>query len=404
MIMMHEAQPIMIHESSVCGRVYHSIPAISLRLSQHAQDPVAVPLRVSGNQTAAWPGRGWAWHVTLLGRKCTFVRENPTGGTSRKLGILFDKNCSRSAAACASVHNSETATANLIGGLRRQTRTMALSVLTQSTLGFFGSKAAPPPPSSVMDQIVEVFDNLKATVVTMIEDAAVKNDIPVEQMFYVAYGVAGMVLMLIIARIQSNKRIVATCELAVAGKPCGSGTVISPQRAPSLSHIDRRPSAKQFVPEKASKVSGKVTLTQVHGVTTIEYKVVGLEPGPHGFHIHETADFSNGCVSAGVSVRRVCAAQHGAMHRRVCAHSVELPPTGCRCRAARRLVPFLPPLTGPPPPCMPPVRSLAALLFAASLSPARRSSAPSARPLDAGSLQSVWQIARRAQRHGAPRG
>lgn len=282
---------------------------------------------------------------------------------------------------------------------------MALSVLTLSTLGFFSSKAAPPPPPSVMDQIVEVFDNLKATVVTMIEDAAVKNDIPVEQMFYVAYGVAGMVLMLIIVRIQSNKRIVATCELAVAGKPCGSGTVISPQRAPSLSHIDRRPSAKQFVPEKASKVSGKVTLTQVNGITTIEYKVVGLEPGPHGFHIHETADFSNGCVSAGVSVcstARSYAQTCVFTQRRAAAHWLPLP---C-CTSPRAL----PPAPHWPSSSLHASRSfsrclaLRRLAFAASLSPARRSSAPSVRPLDAGPLQSVWQIARRAQRRGAPRG
>jgi len=32
---------------------------------------------------------------------------------------------------------------------------------------------------------------------------------------------------------------------------------------------------------------------------TIAYNVTGLEPGLHGFHIHEFANFSNGCVSAG---------------------------------------------------------------------------------------------------------
>ena len=33
--------------------------------------------------------------------------------------------------------------------------------------------------------------------------------------------------------------------------------------------------------------------------TQIEYTVHGLTPGKHGFHIHEKADFSNGCLSAG---------------------------------------------------------------------------------------------------------
>lgn len=27
--------------------------------------------------------------------------------------------------------------------------------------------------------------------------------------------------------------------------------------------------------------------------------MTGLAPGPHGFHIHNLADFSNGCMSAG---------------------------------------------------------------------------------------------------------
>merc|ERR1719197_2343992 len=31
----------------------------------------------------------------------------------------------------------------------------------------------------------------------------------------------------------------------------------------------------------------------------IEYEIHGLTPGKHGFHIHEKADFSNGCISAG---------------------------------------------------------------------------------------------------------
>lgn len=32
---------------------------------------------------------------------------------------------------------------------------------------------------------------------------------------------------------------------------------------------------------------------------TITYRVTGLTPGLHGFHIHEKADFSDGCKSAG---------------------------------------------------------------------------------------------------------
>merc|ERR1712224_491693 len=32
---------------------------------------------------------------------------------------------------------------------------------------------------------------------------------------------------------------------------------------------------------------------------TVSWDIRGLTPGLHGFHVHEKADFSNGCVSAG---------------------------------------------------------------------------------------------------------
>ena len=46
---------------------------------------------------------------------------------------------------------------------------------------------------------------------------------------------------------------------------------------------------------------GEITFFQpaADGPTTITYKVSGLTPGLHGFHVHEFADFSNCCVSAG---------------------------------------------------------------------------------------------------------
>lgn len=69
----------------------------------------------------------------------------------------------------------------------------------------------------------------------------------------------------------------AECTLSELGKPCD--------------------------PSKGSQ-------TGVHGVvhlesskdgtfTVITYHIEGLTPGEHGFHIHEFADFSKGCVSAG---------------------------------------------------------------------------------------------------------
>ncbi|KAJ4725006.1 Superoxide dismutase [Cu-Zn] [Melia azedarach] len=49
-----------------------------------------------------------------------------------------------------------------------------------------------------------------------------------------------------------------------------------------------------------SKVEGVVTLTQENeGPTTVNVRVTGLTPGPHGFHLHEYGDTTNGCISTG---------------------------------------------------------------------------------------------------------
>lgn len=68
----------------------------------------------------------------------------------------------------------------------------------------------------------------------------------------------------------------ATCTVGPAGKPC-SGE------------------------EQAPTASGEITFEQAtpESPTVITYNVSGLAPGPHGFHVHEFADFSNGCASAG---------------------------------------------------------------------------------------------------------
>lgn len=97
-----------------------------------------------------------------------------------------------------------------------------------------------------------------------------------------------------------RRPLVATCELGVAGRPCGSvaasgvPTPLPPPRSPP-----RKSQVTQFAPQIDARVSGFVKLTEEGGICTIEYTVRGLPPGEHGFHIHETADFSNGCQSAG---------------------------------------------------------------------------------------------------------
>ncbi|XP_035841344.1 superoxide dismutase [Cu-Zn], chloroplastic isoform X2 [Helianthus annuus] len=51
-----------------------------------------------------------------------------------------------------------------------------------------------------------------------------------------------------------------------------------------------------------SSVEGVVTLTQEDdGPTTVNVKITGLTPGPHGFHLHEFGDTTNGCISTGVA-------------------------------------------------------------------------------------------------------
>jgi Cu/Zn superoxide dismutase len=63
----------------------------------------------------------------------------------------------------------------------------------------------------------------------------------------------------------------AVCNVAAAGKKCDG----SPE---------------------TGEVRGTVTLEQQEGgQTTISWRITGLVPGQHGFHIHEKADFSEGC-------------------------------------------------------------------------------------------------------------
>ncbi|KAG6778299.1 hypothetical protein POTOM_018156 [Populus tomentosa] len=49
-----------------------------------------------------------------------------------------------------------------------------------------------------------------------------------------------------------------------------------------------------------SSVEGVVTLSQEDdGPTTVNVRITGLTPGPHGFHLHEFGDTTNGCMSTG---------------------------------------------------------------------------------------------------------
>jgi len=52
--------------------------------------------------------------------------------------------------------------------------------------------------------------------------------------------------------------------------------------------------------EHSDTVKGTIMFKQKgEGPTLIVGKITGLEPGEHGFHVHEFGDLSDGCASAG---------------------------------------------------------------------------------------------------------
>lgn len=92
--------------------------------------------------------------------------------------------------------------------------------------------------------------------------------------------------------VTAGPQLSAVCHLGPHGKPCNAGTNGSES------------------PEKGTAVTGTVKLIKINDNTCrIEYEINGLSPGKHGFHIHEKADFSDGCVSAGPHYN-----PHGKLH------------------------------------------------------------------------------------------
>ncbi|CAM8961359.1 unnamed protein product [Rhodiola kirilowii] len=79
------------------------------------------------------------------------------------------------------------------------------------------------------------------------------------------------------------------------------------RQAFSLSAVAPKPMTVVAAAKKAvavlkgnSAVEGVVILTQEdEGPTTVNVRITGLTPGPHGFHLHEFGDTTNGCISTG---------------------------------------------------------------------------------------------------------
>eukprot|EP00873_Tetraselmis_striata_P024171 jgi/Tetstr1/444435/TSEL_032322.t1 len=71
--------------------------------------------------------------------------------------------------------------------------------------------------------------------------------------------------------------IKAVCHVGPKGKPCAGGSIPA-----------------------GPGCFGTVTFEQVNpDKCMISWDITGMAPGKHGFHIHEKADFSDGCNSAG---------------------------------------------------------------------------------------------------------
>ena len=86
--------------------------------------------------------------------------------------------------------------------------------------------------------------------------------------------------LLFALQLASVRERTALCSLAPLGKPC-----CAPGKA---------------CPSSEPKCTGMVAmLMRSDDTCEISYRIEGLTPGLHGFHIHEFADFSNGCLSAG---------------------------------------------------------------------------------------------------------
>jgi len=99
----------------------------------------------------------------------------------------------------------------------------------------------------------------------------------------------------------SPKLLEAYCEVGPNGKPCGGGKETG--NCTGMITLKELPmeECRTAFPDGlgASMAGGGIGRDPFDDCVKIEYFVKGLTPGLHGFHIHEKADFSNGCVSAG---------------------------------------------------------------------------------------------------------
>lgn len=156
------------------------------------------------------------------------------------------------------------------------------------------AQSKPPPPPPLVDVMIKRITESSEALYAAITESP--------EALYAVFGCLVLTFLFLVSRKRTPTYLVATCELGAGGKRSGSvaqkpvDTALPPTSGHRPTTV--RPSSasvQQFAPElQYGRVSGCVTLTeQPNGDTLIAWDVTGLTPGEHGFHIHESADFSN---------------------------------------------------------------------------------------------------------------
>ncbi|KAF8039498.1 hypothetical protein BT93_B1886 [Corymbia citriodora subsp. variegata] len=98
----------------------------------------------------------------------------------------------------------------------------------------------------------------------------------------------------------ANPPALVSAFRGVSLRPAPAPLALSAVAAPKPLAVVAATKKAVAVLKGTSSVEGVVTLSQEgDGPTTVNVRVTGLTPGPHGFHLHEYGDTTNGCISTG---------------------------------------------------------------------------------------------------------
>ena len=73
---------------------------------------------------------------------------------------------------------------------------------------------------------------------------------------------------------------------------CGAGEPAEPPEPPQPTAAAPRTASATLAPTEGNSVEGTVSFVEENGQVKVTAHITGLEPGPHGFHIHENGDCS----------------------------------------------------------------------------------------------------------------